>query len=533
MRHLLTGIAVTSTLIAACGGPAAEPDTGVAMVDAFMPPGTDAGPRPDAFVRTPDAFMAMGEDAPMMMGEDAPMMMGEDAPMMMGEDAPTMETPDAAMMMMLPDAPMAMLDAPVIDAGFMGDAFTPPPPNDICNTAIVVTSGMTTGSTRGAANDYGNGMNCDGTDGLDIVYAIDVPAGQTVTVTVASGDGTFDPSINLVAGPAASCGGSPRACLDGDDSGSASTTNAATWTNTTAASVRVFAVVDNFDDMDTGGAFNMEVTVAAPAMNDTCASALAITPGTVRGSTTGTMNDYGMGMGCVGTAGADVVYALTVPAGQRAVVTATTGGGGFDPSINLVAGPAATCGGTPRTCLAGDDTGTASAVNRTVWLNTTGATATIYAVVDSGSAMATGPFVLTYALETPPAGDTCGTAVRVTPGTVMSSTASHANDLGAGMRCTGAGGIDRIYVASVGPGQTLTATVTSGDGTFDPSINLELMCGSAPRVCLDGDDTGAASALNMVTHMNTGAAAQDVFISIESANATATGPFTMTVALAP
>jgi len=284
-----------------------------------------------------------------------------------------------------------------------------------------------------------------------------------------------------------------------------------------------------------GGTFTLGVALSTPPANYTCATAIAITPGTTIGTTAGSTNDYNAGTACQGTAGADVVYALSIPAGQRAVVTvAQMGGGPFHPSINLVAGPAATCGGTPRACLAGDDSGAAAAVNRVTWFNAAATATTIFAVVDTSSATRTGAFTLTYALETPPAGDFCSSAVRVTAGTTMSNTmGGFANDLGTGTMCAGTAGADRVYVISVAPAQTLTATVTSGDGTFDPSINLETMCGATPRVCVAGDDAGAAATVNTVTYMNTGAAARDVFISIDTASATATGPFTMVVTLAP
>jgi len=224
---------------------------------------------------------------------------------------------------------------------------------------------------------------------------------------------------------------------------------------------------------------------------------------------------------------------VDVPAGQPALVTATSGDGTFNPSISLVAGPAATCGGSPRVCLASDDTGATAAVNRALWTNATGSTVTIYAVVDTSSSSASGPFTMTLAFETPPAGDSCGTAERITVGMRSESTMGFVNDFGSGTNCAGTAGADRVYVISVGPGQTIDANVTSGDGTFDPSISLEAPCGPTPRVCIDGDDSGSATMLNTVTWTNAGASAQDVFIVIDGFSTTATGPFVMNVTLTP
>jgi hypothetical protein len=410
-------------------------------------------------------------------------------------------------------------------------ALETPPAGDRCSSATLITAGTTSGTTVGATNDYGTGTNCAGTAGADVTYAIDVPAGQRATVTVTSGDGTFDPSISLVAGPGETCGGSPRVCLAGDDSGAATTVNSAQWVNGAASSTRIFAVVDSASSTATGP-FTLTLAFDTPPAGDVCGSAATLTPGTVMGSTVGATNDYGAGTGCAGTAGLDFVHALDVPPGQRAVVTVTSGDGTFDPSISLVAGPAATCGGSPRTCLAGDDSGTASTVNVVRWTNTGGSAATVFAVVDSASPSAAGPYTLTYAVEPAPAGEYCGIAQRITPGTVMDTLVGYTNDFGSGTGCAGTSGVDRVYVISVGPGQTLEADVTSGDGSFDPSISLELACGATPRTCVAGDDSGLASTVNSVTYTNMGASAQDVFIVIDTFSSTSMGgPFTMSTRL--
>jgi hypothetical protein len=249
------------------------------------------------------------------------------------------------------------------------------------------------------------------------------------------------------------------------------------------------------------------------------------------GTTAGASNDYGAGTGCAGTAGSDLVYAVDVPAGQRAAVSVTSGDPMFNPSINLVAGPAATCGGAPRTCLASDDSGAAAATNTAGWTNTTGATVRIYAVVDSASATASGPFTVSAAITAPLAGDFCSIAERIPAGMSMGTVVGYTNDFGTGTMCTGVAGADRVYVISVPAGQTLSAAVNSADGTFDPSINLQTACGGGARVCVASDDSGGATTLNTATYMNTGAAAQDVFMVVDTFSATTTGTFTLNVTL--
>ena len=405
---------------------------------------------------------------------------------------------------------------------------TAPAVNETCATALPAPEGTLMGSTIGAANDYGSGTNCAGAAAGDVVYAIDVPAGRFALVSV-EGVGGFDPSISLVD---AACGGSPRVCLDGDDSGGASTINTAEYSNTTSGIVRIYAVVDHYSSTGTGGAFELSVAFLAPPTNDTCATAPTIGVGTTMGSTLGATNDYGTGTGCTGVSGADVAYAITVPAGDRLEVSAT-GMAGFNASLNLVAGPAATCGGSPRVCLDGADSSTATTADLVEWVNGTGAPSTVYAIVGSDSASTGGTFALTVTLTTPPAGDVCPSAQRVAAGPTSGTLVGMRNDYGSGTDCAGTSGLDRVYVVNVGAGQTLSASVTTGLGTFDPSISLEAACGLVPRVCLDGDDTGTATTVNSVTYTNASLAAEDIFIVIDTFSSTSTGgPFTLDVALA-
>jgi hypothetical protein len=512
MRTLIPGIALASTLAAACG-------SGPRTADAFFV-GADAGPPDapfsDAFRPAIDAFMPMGTDSGAMMGTDSGAMMGIDSGAMMGMDSGPMIGTDSG-----PPAP---------DAFASSDANLMPPANDTCATATMIGVGTFTGTTLGAVNDYGDGTMCANADGGDVVYAIDVPAGNVLSVSVTTSDGTFDPSISLVD---ASCGGTPRVCLDGDDTGLASAVNVAEYNNTTGATVRILAVVDTYDDATLGGEFDLTASLTAPSSNDTCATATPVSSGaSIDGNTLGASNDYTSGTNCSGTSGPDVVYALDVPAGQRATVT-VRGTGSFDPSINLLAGPAATCGGTPFDCIDGDDSGSASTTNTVVWTNETGSDTTVYAVVDSAST-GTGPFRFTANVAMPGVGETCASAQRIMAGTFSDSLAGYVNDYGSGTLCSGAGGVDRVYVVSVGAGQTLSADVASGDGSFDPSINLELACGATPRVCVDGDDSGGASTTNSVAYTNAGAAAVDVHVVVETFSTTSSGgPFTLTVALTP
>lgn len=401
----------------------------------------------------------------------------------------------------------------------------PPASNETCATAPLIGAGTSSGTTTGAAHDYGGGASPCGIDpGADVAYAIDIPARNLATVTVSPQSG-FDASITLVN---ADCGGSPRTCLARSDTGSSGSADTVTYRNTTDATLRVYAIVDSFSSTQTG-AFDITVAFTAPAANDTCADAPVVGPGSYMASTAGATNDYSSGTGCVGMAGADVVYPIDVPAGQR-LTASVFGVGAFNPSLNLIAGPASNCSASTRSCLRGSDVAT---VDTVTWVNHGASTQRIYVIVDSASSTTTGMFTLSLSLGSPAAGDVCTSATRVGSGTTSGTTAGFVNDYGAGAMCVGTAGVDRVYVVSVGAGQTLTAAVTPTTAGFDPSISLEAACGIEPRVCLAGNDSGGVSATNTVSYSNTSGTAEDIFIVIDTALGSAPGgTFDLTVTLA-
>ncbi len=117
-----------------------------------------------------------------------------------------------------------------------------------------------------------------------------------------------------------------------------------------------------------------------------------------------------------------------------------------------------------------------------------------------------------------------------------SSTVGYTSDYNPVSTCTGFGnaGPDRVFAVTIPVGQRLTSAVTPLTSGFDPSIYI--LAGPATAcstpVCLDGDDSGSATAVNTVTHDNTGTAPLDVFIVVDT-TATTGGDFSLTSTLAP
>jgi hypothetical protein len=431
-------------------------------------------------------------------------------------------------------------------------------PGDTCGDAVAVAPGtLDDETTVGYTNDYTDGLAANGCtsndSGLDRVYSITVPDGQRLIASVTSGDGTHDPSIYLVAGPATNCDASPRICLGADDSGGATTVNTVRYTNLSGAGQVVYIVIDCYRSTDEGGLFSLEVTLETPPPpppGDTCPSAEAIAAGTLAGQTTvGFNNDYtgaGSTGGCTSAdRGLDRVYSIAVPDGQRLTASVTAEEAGYDPSIYLIAAPAANCSAVPRVCLAADDSGGASTTNTVRYRNASGAEQTVFIVIDSFSSTDDGgTFTLATVVETPPPpppGDVCSTAQAAAPGTLADqTTVGFYDDYNGGTlaeRCTTSDrGLDRVYSIAVPDGQRLTASVTPAETGYNPSIYLVAApaanCDADPRVCLAADDLGLADDTNTVRYGNVTGAEQTVFIVIDSGSTEAGGAFDLEVALA-
>lgn len=194
-----------------------------------------------------------------------------------------------------------------------------------CTMAQAVAGAMTlSGTTVGATADVN--LSCTGSrnQGPDRVYVVTVPNLQRLTVTLTpeetdTSDGglQYDPSLYLVAGPAAACApadaGDRTSCLDGSDIDQPpGSPERVAYLNTSGAPREVFVVVDSFftaPDETNGvthqGRYDLSFTVATPPMGDRCDTATTITPGSLTGTLTGYSGDYGFGTNCRRSDGPD------------------------------------------------------------------------------------------------------------------------------------------------------------------------------------------------------------------------------------
>lgn len=293
------------------------------------------------------------------------------------------------------------------------------------------------------------------------------------------------------------------------------------------------------------------------AGGETCELAAAITAaGTVSGTTVGATDNYKPN--CTGyvNPGPDVVYKVTVPAGQRAVITATPGAPlanrQYDLSLYLIATPASNCnavsadGGSGIMCLAGQDDDTRFDAPETVsYFNSGSAPVDIFVVVDSGFGMSEGgedggmgvanegAFTLAVAFSTPAAGDRCESAVTLTAGTALANQdlANFGDDYdGSGMGCDGSSAADATYQVTVPAGQVLTLTVTPS-ASFDPVISIADGAAACDMTCVDSVDVGSDGDAETLVYKNTSGAAQTIFVVVDG-YAGSTGTFSILAAVA-
>jgi len=443
-----------------------------------------------------------------------------------------------------PQAMLLVVDSNGPDGAFTLEAsLATPPPGDFCGTALPLGGAPVDGgvlaagqSLAGFGDDYRGGTRCapGAFEGVDRVYAVDVPAGQRLTLT-AMPDAGLDLSLSLLASVAA-CEASPRACVGGANLGAEGVTEQVRAANYGDAGLSLLAVVDSAAGV-TAGAYDLQASWDTPPVGEECfdtPAPLAMS-GVVSGQTTlGYANDYTSSdaVGCVGAASLDRVYEVVVPAGQRLNATATASG--WDPSLSVVEGPAAACVASPRFCSASADLpGTTQTVS---WANGAAADRSVFLVVDS--ATGAGAFDLQVDFAAAQAGETCGGAQPITAGRVTNqSLASFSRDLMlplTGSTCRGYFGPERVYSVSVPPGQRLTveAQPASGDVVIDLIGGAASACvtGSAAS-CLASADVGGSGVGETATWLNPGTSTVNVFVVVGQYGATMPLTWSMNVTL--
>ncbi len=255
---------------------------------------------------------------------------------------------------------------------------------DTCDTAALLTPPFTVSqSLVGYGNDFvTTGASCRATQGIDRMTKVSVPAGQRLTVTVTPTVSTFDPTVSLVMGLPSACAGTSAACAASADVGIANEAETTGWTNITGSTQTVFIIVDDYTTTATDGAYTLSASIGAPLAGETCSLAVSASSGVAVSRTPSSYSDdyQGTGSGCLTpSVGPDFVLAYTVPNNQSLTVTATPASG-LNVSVNFATSLAA-CGS--RTCVASASDGAEGEVETVGWNNTTGATVTVFVIIDT------------------------------------------------------------------------------------------------------------------------------------------------------
>jgi hypothetical protein len=437
----------------------------------------------------------------------------------------------------------------------VADTFDPDAKHDGENcadaTKITVTAAGTAllvgESTRGyVENTAAGGTACRLGSGGDHVYELVVPAGKKATVKVSPTDGSFDPVVNLVAGPATACGVSGTCVVGGVDAANGALAETISWGNATGADATVFVVVDSLTSGTASqGVYDLDVKLTDSTFGDTCAAAKTIpvtgtTATVLSGETlTGYVNDYGTGTNCSGVGGPDHLYKVDVPPAMRltATVKPLSVPAAWDPSLSFQT--SASCGVTPRVCISGTDVGGSGTSETLKYANSTAATQTIYVVVDTYSSVMTTvrDYDLTLQFSAIPTNDSCAAPIAITtpPGSVTGDTTAASSDYTGGTNCAGTAGNDLVYSVEVPAGKQLAATILGVTTGFAPTLDIvdAAACGSTTtRSCLGSVTTTATASAGTARWTNAGTTPKTVHLVVDSTLSTSFGAFSLSVAFA-
>lgn len=281
-------------------------------------------------------------------------------------------------------------------------------------------------------------------------------------------------------------------------------------------------------------------------INDTCQTAEVIPgAGTYTGTTKGAGRDYAPDCTGYPNEAEDVVFSLAVPAGNRVklgVSSITTEGHSFDPSIYILGDCNAATDAGAVSCLAGVDA-SEGGMESLEWLNDAATERTVFVVIDSyrarvqpgadgGAGKGTsGDFILEVAFEQPVAGDSCGDATQLQPGTPMTGLelTGFTGDYSGSMSCANDLGIDRAFKVTVPPSNLVTVTV-QGAGGLDSMVSAATSAASCGVTCVANADATGNNGLETLSWKNTTAAAVELFVVVDAYGSTF-GTFSISAAL--
>lgn len=414
-----------------------------------------------------------------------------------------------------------------------------------CADPITVTNGTYFGTTTGAASNFWfsdvslcQGVSSSGPPSPDLVFAVNVPAGQRLTAslnTAPDGGSAWDSVLNIVDG-APACGvlgvdGGTQGltCVAGSDNGNPET---GSFLNAGPGSKTALLMVKGYFSTSFG-LFGLTTNVATPPPGDLCESAIVMDGGVQDGvllTPATAFNDYsGSGTGCAfSSSGPDLTFRTSVPAGQR-LTWAVQPDAGLDVSVSLTTS-IAECG--TRVCVSNANAGTTGVLERASYVNRTANTVDVFAIVDGTATTSAGAFSISSVVDAQPMGDICATATPLTVGTTLmgETLVNFTNDYAGGTNCsTTFAGLDRTYSFTLPPAQQALVTVTPGTGLNTAISVVDTGVGCGNGVCVAGSDNGASGVADTLSFANPSAQPRTVFIIVDSSSSSTPTTFNIGV----
>jgi predicted nucleic acid binding AN1-type Zn finger protein len=226
-----------------------------------------------------------------------------------------------------------------------------PAPNDACSEAIVLTAGAPyTMDTAGATSSGDASPICQTNFGKGVWFVFTPNSDGLVEVSTCGSDFDFDTVLQIYTGSCGSLAALPGGC--NDDNGPACFASQASVRFSATSGTAYYVLVGGFGG--SSGSLQLHARMLFPPVNDTCAGAIALTPGIPLTLDTTNATSNGDSLPRCQTNFANGVWFTFTP-NSNGLVEVSTCGSGFDTVVQAYAG---SCGSlSPLTGACNNDNG--------------------------------------------------------------------------------------------------------------------------------------------------------------------------------
>jgi len=220
----------------------------------------------------------------------------------------------------------------------------PPPPNDVCSGAIVLTPGVPYTMDTAGASSVGDPLpTCRVNFGKGVWFIFAPDSDGLVEVSTCSS--AFDTVLQVFAGNCEYLTAVPNSC--NDDNGPACHTTKASVRFLGSSGAIYYILAGGF--LEESGTLQIQGRTLSPVPNDVCSGAIALTPGTPFAlDTAGATSDGGALPTCQSFFGNEVWFSFTP--NSDGLVEVSTCGSDFDTVIQVFTGGCGSLSAMPGTC---------------------------------------------------------------------------------------------------------------------------------------------------------------------------------------